>query len=133
MKYRLSFAEFTMHSGNVLEMLVNDGVEISLEMIEESDRFIAENFNDDFILLINGINNYSYTYEAQLCIASNENIKGIAFLYYSKEGLDAINQLKARRKMDNLNCKTFSGLELGSQQAYAWSNNELSTLGLSVN
>jgi hypothetical protein len=133
MKYRTSFAEFTVHADNILEMVINEGVVVSLEMIEEIDHFIAQYFTEDFILLINGINNYTYSYEAQLCIASNEYLKGIAFLYYSNKTLEVIEQLKAHRKMDNWNSKTFSGLELGRQQAYTWSKNELSSLSLKVN
>jgi len=132
MQYNLSFAQFTIHSDNILEMLVNDDTEVTLEMIAESDRFITEYFPNNFVLLINSINNYTYSYEAQLCIGSHENLTGIAFLYYSQSDLDVINQLKAKRKMDNWNSKTFSGLELGWQQAYAWSKNELSYLGINV-
>ena len=40
MKHRLSFAYFNKLAGNILEIVVDDKIEISLEMIEECHQFI---------------------------------------------------------------------------------------------
>jgi len=125
MKHRLSFAYFNILSDNILEVVVDDGIEMTLEMVEECHEFIHAHFTDEFGMLINRVNNYSYTYEAKLSIASYEQLKAIAFVYYSHDSKEMTKQLSKTRISDEWNCQLFSGLELGWQQAYDWLHREL--------
>jgi len=125
MKHRLSFAYFNILSDNILEVVVDDGIEMTLEMVEECHDFINAHFTNDFGMLINRVNNYTYTYEAKLSLASYEKLKAIAFVYYSKDSKDITKQLSKTRISDEWNCRIFSGLELGWQQAYDWLLQEL--------
>jgi len=125
MKHRLSFAYFNILSDNILEVVVDDGIEMTLEMVEECHDFINAHFTNDFGMLINRVNNYTYTYEAKLSLASYEKLKAIAFVYYSKDSKDITKQLSKTRISDEWNCRIFSGLELGWQQAYEWLLQEL--------
>ena len=128
MKHRLSFAYFNILSDNILEVVVDDGIEMTLEMVEECHEFINAHFTDEFGMLINRVNNYSYTYEAKLSIASYENLKAIAFVYYSSDSKDITEQLGKTRITDEWNYRIFSGLELGWQQAFDWLAQELSVI-----
>ena len=67
------------------------------------------------------------SFAAKLSIASYENLKALAFVVYSKDGLAVTESLNKAREMDNWNTKVFSGLELGWQQAYEWLQHELAT------
>jgi len=125
MKHRLSFAYFNILSDNILEVVVDDGIEMTLEMVEECHDFINAHFTDEFGMLINRVNNYTYTYEAKLSLASYEKLKAIAFVYYSHDSKEVTKQLSQTRISDEWNCRIFSGLELGWQQAYEWLLQEL--------
>ncbi len=128
MKHRLSFADFNILAENILEVVVDDGVEMTLEMIEECHQFVADNFVGDFGMLINRINNYTYTYEAQLSIASYEGLKAIAFVYYNLHSKNVTEKLHQTRQSDQWNYQLFSGLELGWQNAHEWLQKELASV-----
>ena len=90
---RLSFANINFLSPQIAEVIVDNNVTISLEMAEEYERFLNENFSSNFGLLINKINHYDYAYEAKLSIASSANIKAMAVVTYAKADLDKTNNL----------------------------------------
>ena len=128
MKHRLSFAYFNMISDQIVEVVVDENVEMTMEMIEECHQFIHAHISEDFGMLINRVNNYTYTYEAKLSIASYENLKAIAFVYYSEDSKEITEHLYNLRSFDEWNYRVFSGLELGWQQAVDWLYQELATV-----
>jgi len=125
MKHRLSFGYFNILASNILEVVVDEGVDMTLEMIEECHHFIEHNFTGNFGMLINRVNHYTYSYEAKLSIASYDNLKAIAFVYYSSDSKSITEQLYKLRALDSWNYKIFSGIELGWQQAYSWLEQQL--------
>ncbi|GAA5137717.1 hypothetical protein [Thalassotalea piscium] len=125
MKQRLSFAYFTLLSDNIVEVVVDEGVEMSLEMVEECHQFIEKYCPDDFALLVNRVNQYDYSYEAKLTLASYANLKAIAFVYYTPDGKETINKLSKARSHDDWNMKTFAGLNMGWPDAFDWLQQEL--------
>lgn len=56
-------------------MIVDQGIELSIEMVEELDNYLDTHYSEHFALLVNKANRYSYTYEAQLCLASLDKQK----------------------------------------------------------
>ncbi len=125
MKHRLSFGYFTLLAENIVEVVIDDGIELSLEMVEECDQFFKAHIFGEFGMLINRINEYSYSYEARLSIGSYEGLKVLAFVYYTDECKNMFEQLIATRAYDQWNSQIFSGLELGWQQALGWLEQEL--------
>lgn len=128
MKHRLSFGYFNVFANNIIEVTTDEGIEMTLEMVEECHDFIHEYIKGDFALLINRINNYTYTYEAQLSLASYASLKALAFVCYSDESFLVTEKLQSNRSFDQWQYPVFSGLELGCQQAYQWLENELSVV-----
>lgn len=120
MKHKLSFGSFTLLTENIVEVIIDDGVELSLEMIEECDQFFKTHIFGDFGMLINRINDYSYSYEAQLSIGSYQGLKAIAFVYYTDDCKRVVEKLTVARAYDDWNSQLFSGLEVGWQQAFSW-------------
>jgi hypothetical protein len=125
MKHRLSFGFFNVLANNIVEVTTDEGVEISLEMVEESSEFLRQHLTGDFAMLINRINNYTYSYEAQLSVGSYENLKAVAFVCYSAKSEQSTKKLQSNRSFDQWDYPIFSGLELGWQQAQKWLENEL--------
>lgn len=130
MKHRLSFAYFNILSDNIVEVVVDENIEMTLEMVEECHQFIHTHFQESFAMLINRVNNYSYTYEAKLSIAAYENLTAMAFVYYSEESKKIAENLLALRVFDQWNYRIFSGVELGWQQAFDWLQQELANTKL---
>jgi hypothetical protein len=130
MSHNLSFAKVNIISENIAEVVVREDIEISLEMSEEYDDFLTRNFPNNFALLVNKINQYDFSFEAKLSMASHENLKAIAVVTYTDEGKLSVEKLAAMRQLDGWNVKVFDGLNLGWQDGLAWLQNELNSVSL---
>jgi len=119
-KYRLSFCTVNILADNIAEVIIDDNTEVSMEMVEEHDKFLCSMFRGDFGVLVNKINTYSYSLEAKLIMGSLVRMKAIASVFYSSQGMQSTQNIMEKRAMDSLNLKLFSGYELGWQQAYDW-------------
>ncbi|WP_019026178.1 hypothetical protein [Colwellia piezophila] len=124
-KHRISFADINIISDSIAEIIIDEGVEISIEMVEEYDNFLACIFNGNYGVLINKINHYSYSLGAQFIMGSSENIVAIAAVNYTEQGKKSSKDIASRRTIDQLNLRTFSGLNLGWQDAITWLHLEL--------
>lgn len=118
--HKLSFATINMLEANIAEVIVDNKITISLEMVEELEAFFTKTFTEPFALLVNKINAYQYSFEAMTCMASNELLTAFAVINYDDVQQDPINQVLELRAMDELNMKVFSGLELGWQEGKNW-------------
>ncbi|WNC72738.1 hypothetical protein RGQ13_01790 [Thalassotalea psychrophila] len=125
MIFDLSFGTIGIISENIAEVIVNEGTIMTLEMCEEYDAFLEEQFPHPFAILVNKLHNYSYTFEAKLHIASLENLRAIASVTYNEHGAQETKKLVKRRAADNWNLKEFSGLQMGRHKALEWLETEL--------
>jgi len=130
MSHDLSFAKVNVLSENVAEVIVKQGVEISLEMSEEYNDFLTEKFPENFAILVNKINQYDFSFEAKLNMASHENLMAIAVVTYDDEGKQSVENVAAMRQIDGWNLRVFNGLNLGWQEGLDWLQGELSTVSL---
>ncbi|ALO35500.1 hypothetical protein CMT41_12825 [Colwellia sp. MT41] len=124
-KHRISFADINIISASIAEVIVDECIEVSLEMVEEHDNFMASIFKGSYGVLLNKINTYSYSPEAQYIMGSAENIVAIAAVNYNEQGQQSSKAITDKRVIDQLNVRTFSGLDLGWQQAITWLDQEL--------
>ena len=83
-KYKLSFCEIILLKNDIAEVIVDDGIEINLSMVEEYHTFLLDKMAHPFSLLINKKNSYSYTFEAQLHLATLTQINFMAVIVYTK-------------------------------------------------
>lgn len=82
--YKLSFGEITTLQDDIAEVIINDGVEIDLEMVEEYHELLLNKMKPPFSLLVNKVNSYTYTFEAQQQIATLTQINAMAIVAYNK-------------------------------------------------
>jgi hypothetical protein len=68
MKHRLSFGYFILLTENIDEAIIDEVIKLSLEMIEECDVFFKAHIFGNFGMLINRVNEYSYSDETRLCL-----------------------------------------------------------------
>ncbi len=130
-KHQLSFAKINILNEQIAEVIVNQDVIISLEMSEEYDRALADIFSNNFALLVNKINQYDFSFEAKLSMASHDNLKAIAVVTYDTESKKSVENVAAIRQIDGWNLKVFDGLNLGWQDGLDWLHVELKSAALS--
>lgn len=125
MEKPLDFAYVNIIEDNIAEVIIDNNVMITLEMIEEYDRYLTEKFKGKFGLLINRINHYSYTFEAKLSIGSVRGLSAIAVVYYNRISKESSQSIMNARVNNGFNLQLFSGLELGKQSGVDWLKEEI--------
>jgi len=119
-KYRLSFCVVNKYSDNIAEIIIDSDIDVTIEMVEEIDVFLNNIFQQNFGVLVNKVNRYRYEYDARLMLGSLEAMKAIASVNYSIEGEESTRAVLQVRCVDKLNVKSFSGYQLGWQEAFDW-------------
>ena len=100
--HELSFCTINKIDDSIAEIIVNDGIEIDIDMVAEYHAWIDDKLSTPCGLLINKINKYTYTFEAQLKIADLQKIKSIAVICYSeitKATTKSLTKLPRQRKL----------------------------------
>ena len=64
--HKFNFGSIIILHDNVAEVIINEGVELTLEMINEYHDFLLTNLSSPFFLLVNKIHSYTYSFEAQM-------------------------------------------------------------------
>jgi hypothetical protein len=66
-----------------MEIIVNEGVELSSEHIERIEEGLLEKYSNAYALLINRVNSYSHTHASMQKVASLRNLVALAIVVYS--------------------------------------------------
>lgn len=120
--HELSFLKIIKLADDLIEAVVNEGVEITLDMVEEYHAWIRANLKHPCYILVNRINSYTYTFDAQLQISTLPEIRAIALLAYSRPSQLAAESLIALPRVNPWNCQIFSDRDA----AIAWLDNQRS-------
>lgn len=80
----LSFAKIIKLDADMAEVIVNDGIEYDMDMLEEYHAWICNNMQTPSCILVNKVNDYTYTFEVQRKLAAIPEIRAIAHLVYSR-------------------------------------------------
>lgn len=81
--YKLSFATINVLEENLAEVIINEGVIVDLNMVEEYHNFLVNRLKAPFGLFFNKINSYSYNFEAQKTMSILDSVKAVAILNHS--------------------------------------------------
>ncbi len=115
--YELSFAKLIIIRDDVAELIVNEAIEVDLSMIEEYHNLLLSIFNSSFSVLVNKINSYSYTFEAQRQIPALKLIHATDVLTYNNMTEVTTTELtKMSSQGKKWNMKMFSDRD----KAIAW-------------
>ncbi|MCH4551473.1 MULTISPECIES: hypothetical protein [Aestuariibaculum] len=107
--YRLSFGEIIIHNNSLAEVIVDEG-EIMCELkVDEYHDFLLSSLVAPFKLLINKINSYSYTFEAQKIVGNLKEIAAMAVVISSQAGLMSTETLMSVGNSSDWNIKLFRG------------------------
>ena len=85
-EYSLDFCNIIHHDNGILEVVVNDGVEVTAEMARQFVGKAVDIKPEVTAILVNRKYDYSYTFKANIILASSKNIECLAVVKYKKMG-----------------------------------------------
>jgi hypothetical protein len=106
--YNLSFAEIAILRTDIAEVIINEGIEMNVAMVKEYHDFLLAHLNTPFALLINKINAYSYNFEAQLELATLNEINAMAVVTYNKNASATTHYLSTLPRKVKWNMSQFT-------------------------
>ena len=106
-EHRLPFASFIKLRNNLAEVVVDEGVEVNLQMVGMIHEWLLINLDPPFSVVVNRINGYSYTPEAQPYIGSLPQLKAVAQISYSEQTDRVVERLAEYPREHPWNLKVF--------------------------
>lgn len=82
--HEFSFGKIILVAENIAEIIMNEGIQMDVPMVNACHQFMIANLRSPFGLLVNKINSYSYDFEAQRKLAAVEQIRAVAIVAYRK-------------------------------------------------
>ena len=82
--HELSFAKIIILRDDIAEVMINDGVRMNEEMVEQYHDFLLSHLRAPFSLLVNKINSYTYDFHAQEKLATLKEINAMAVVAYNR-------------------------------------------------
>lgn len=114
--HELSFGKIIILTDDIAEVIINENVEMNIAMVEKYHDFLLTHLKAPFSLLVNKINAYTYNFEAQLKIATLEEIDKMAVVSYNRVTNVATDYLAQLPRELKWNLKVFNNRE----QALEW-------------
>ena len=105
--YKLSFGIIRVLEKNRAEVIVNEGVDIGVLQVKEYLNFLSTYLEPPFSVIVNCKYSYTYTFEAQKLIVSNDKIKNLAVVVSSSGGLLDSETLLSLNEKSKWNTKFF--------------------------
>ena len=120
--YKLPFGTFNILREDIAEVIINEGVEMNLKMVQQYHDFLLSHLKAPFALLINKIHAYSYDFPAQEKLATLKEINAIAVVAYHRRTVITTEMLASYPRERKWNLKIFRNRD----QALAWLMSEQS-------
>ena len=114
--YELPFATINILREDIAEVIVNEGVEMNVDMVQQYHDFLLSHLTPPFALLINKIHSYSYDFRAQEKLATLEEIKAMAVVAYHRTTVITTYMLAAYPRKIKWNLKIYRNRD----EALAW-------------
>lgn len=106
--YELPFAKIIILRDDIAEVIVNEGVQMTVGMVDQYHAFLLSHLQHPFSLLINKVNAYSYDFDAQEKLATLAEIRAMAVIVYNRVSRIATETLASFPRAVKWNLKIFS-------------------------
>ena len=120
-QHELPFAKLNKLHDSLVETIVHEGVEMTPRMVDQYHKWLLTNLTPPFGILVNKINQYTYTFEAQLQLADLPEIKAMAVISYSTITELSTKTMEKMPRKNKWNMKMFRKRE----DALLWLEDEL--------
>ena len=114
----LSFCKIQIIDQNIVEVILNNGVEISGQMVDEFFTAIAGKMHDQISILLDKATHYSYNFDALLKLSESTKILNIGVVTYDELSRSSAIFMMERFNKSNKNVHLFETRE----DALAWLN-----------
>jgi len=114
--HELPFAKIVILRDDIAEVMINDGVRMNQEMVEQYHDFLLSHLRAPFSLLINKINSYTYDFHAQEKLATLKEINAMAVVAYNRVTKITTETLASYPRDVKWNLEIFSNRD----EALAW-------------
>ena len=112
----LSFCRILIIDKNIVEVILNEGIEINPTMVDEFFTYIADKMNGVISILLNKATKYSYNFEALMQLSVSTKIRHMGVVVYDSIAVSSVNFLNERYNESQKNVKIFKTRE----DALAW-------------
>lgn len=109
----IEFAKIIILKNDLAEIIVEQYVEITLDMVHHLHQTLLDNLTAPFFLVINKINNYSYGFEAMHELGTINEIAGVAIVCYSEQAKANSQYLTNLNRKIEWNTKIFNNRKDG--------------------
>ena len=82
--HELPFAKIIILREDIAEVMIDDGVRMNKEMVDQYHDFLLSHLRAPFSLLINKVNSYTYDFYAQETLATLKEINAMAVVAYNR-------------------------------------------------
>jgi hypothetical protein len=114
--HELSFARIILLREDIAEVMINDGVIMDVEMVDQFHDFLLSHLRAPFSLLVNKINSYTYDFPAQQKLGTPKEINAIAVVAYNRVAKISTQSLASFPRDSEWNLEIFSNRD----GALAW-------------
>ena len=114
--YELPFANLMIIRDDIAEVLINEGVEMTKDMVEQYHGFLLSHLKPPFSLLVNKVNAYSYDFEAQAILGTLKEINAMAVVAYNRTTRITTEMLASYPREVKWNLRIFSNRD----KALSW-------------
>ncbi len=118
--HELSFGKIIILREDIAEVIINEGVEMNISMVKEYHQFLLTHLKSPFSLLVNKVNFYTYDFEAQVNIATLNEINAMAVVAYKRNTSISTESLVSMPRPVEWNLKIFPN----RSDAFDWLLNE---------
>ena len=122
--YELPFAKIMIIRDDIAEVIINEGVEMTKDMVEQYHGFLLSHLKPPFSLLVNKVNAYSYDFEAQAILGTLKEINAMAVVAYNRTTRITTEMLASYPREVKWNLRIFSNRD----KALSWLLSEQSTV-----
>lgn len=105
--HELSFGNIILLREDIAEVVINHGVVMDMKIIEQYHEFLLSNLKAPFSLLINKLNAYTYSPDAQEKLATLKEINVMAVVSYNQITQTTTEMLVSVPRQEDWNLKIF--------------------------
>lgn len=107
-EFELPFAKIIILRKDIAEVMINDGIEMDVRMVDQYHDFLLSHLHPPFSLLVNKINSYTYDFQAQIKLATLTQINAMAVVAYNHVTEITTKTLASYSRSEKWNLKVFS-------------------------
>lgn len=108
---QLSFCSILIISPQIVEVILNDGVEITGDMVDEFFQVVGEQMDSEISILLNKVTKYSYRFDALMKLSPSTKIRNIGVVTYDSLAASTSKFMMDRFNTSNKNVQLFNARE----------------------